>query len=116
MAAIRIAAHRIGLVVSSAWIVVAVVGVVTIAFKSAGPVLIGRRALPPGVQSVVDLLAPVMLIALVVTQTLGGDEEIEVDARVVGVAAAVVAISLRAHVIVAMAVAAAVTAFVRLIA
>lgn len=101
---------------SSTWIVVAVVGVATIAFKAAGPVLIGRRSLPSHVQSVVDLLAPVMLIALVVTQTFGGDEEITVDARVAGVGAAVVTIWLRSHVIVAMAVAAAVTALVRLIA
>jgi branched chain amino acid efflux pump len=101
---------------SDTWIVVAMVGVATIAFKAAGPVLIGRRALPRGVQSVVDLLAPVMLMALVVTQTFGGDEEIQVDARVLGVGAAVVAIWLRAHVIIAMAVAAAVTALVRLIA
>ena len=55
-----------------------------------------------------------MLIALVVTQTFGGDEEIEVDARVVGVGAALVAIGLRAPVIVAMAVAALCTALVRL--
>jgi branched-subunit amino acid transport protein len=101
---------------TSAWIVVGVVGAATSAFKAAGPVLIGRRELPPTIQSLVDLLAPVMLIALVVTQTFGGDEEIAVDARVVGVGAAVVAIWLRAHVIVAMAVAAAVTAGVRLIA
>ena len=101
---------------SSAWIVVAVVGVATIAFKAAGPVLIGRRSLPPRVRPIIDVLAPVMLIALVVTQTFGGDEEIVVDARVAGVAAAGVAIWVRAHVIVAMAVAAAVTALVRLIA
>lgn len=92
---------------------VGLVGIGTIAFKAAGPVVIGRRRLPPRVQSLVELLAPVMLIALVVTQTFGGDEEITVDARVAGVGAAVVAIWLRAHVIVAMAVAAAVTAFVR---
>ncbi len=97
-----------------AWIVVAVVGVATVAFKAAGPVLIGRRALPPSVQSVVDLLAPVMLIALVFTQTFGGDEEITVDARVAGVGAALVAILLRAHIIVAMAIAATVTALLRL--
>jgi branched-subunit amino acid transport protein len=106
----------VSLVVTSAWIVVAVVGAATIVLKASGPVLIGRRGLPPKIQSVVDLLAPVMLIALVVTQTFGGDEEITVDARVVGVGAAVVAIWLRAHVIVAMAVAAAVTAGVRLVA
>ena len=99
---------------SGVWIVVAVVGIATIAFKAAGPVVIGRRELPPRIQSLVELLAPVMLIALVVTQTFGGDQEIEVDARVVGVGAAVVAIALRAHVIVAMAIAALVTALVRL--
>ena len=99
---------------SDAWIVVAVVGLVTIAFKAAGPVLIGRRALPPRVQSVVELLAPVMLIALVVTQTFGGDRDIQVDARVAGVGAAIVALALRAHIIVAMAAAALVTALVRL--
>jgi branched-subunit amino acid transport protein len=101
---------------SSAWVVVAIVGVVTMVFKAAGPVLLGRRALPPRIQSLVDVLAPVMLIALVVTQTFGGDEEITVDARVAGVGAAVVAIWLRAHVIVAMAVAAAVTAGFRVMA
>jgi branched-subunit amino acid transport protein len=101
-------------VVTSAWIVVALVGVATIAFKAAGPVLIGRRALPARVQSVVDLLAPVMLVSLVVTQTFGGDEEITVDARVVGVGAALVAILLRAHIIVAMAIAAAMTGLLRL--
>ncbi len=99
---------------SGVWGVVAVVGIATIAFKAAGPVVIGRRSLPPRVQSLVELLAPVMLIALVVTQTFGGDQEIEVDARVVGVGAAVVAIALRAHIIVAMAIAALVTALVRL--
>jgi branched-subunit amino acid transport protein len=99
---------------SGVWIVVAVVGVATIAFKAAGPVVIGRRELPPRVQSLVELLAPVMLIALVVTQTFGGDQEIEIDARVAGVGAAVVALAFRAHIIVAMAIAALVTALVRL--
>ena len=100
---------------SDAWIVVGVVGAATIASKAAGPVLLGRRDLPGRVQACVDLLAPVMLIALVVTQTFAGDEEIEVDARIVGVGAALVAIALRAHVIVAMAVAASATALVRLV-
>lgn len=99
---------------SEAWIVVAIVGVATIASKAAGPVLVGRRELPPRLQACVELLAPVMLTALVVTQTFGGDEEIEVDARVVGVGAALIAIALRAPVIVAMAVAALVTALLRL--
>ena len=43
-----------------------------------------------------------MLTALVVTQTVGGDEEIVVDARIPGVAAAAVAIWRGAPIIVAM--------------
>jgi branched-subunit amino acid transport protein len=100
--------------VRDVWLVVAVVGVATIAFKAAGPVLVGRRDLPPRLQACVELLAPVMLTALVVTQTFGGDEEIEIDARVVGIGAAAIAIALRAHIIVAMAIAALVTALLRL--
>jgi len=95
------------------WIVVAAVGVATVLFKAAGPVLLGRRPLPRRGQSVVDLLAPVMLTALVVTQTFGGDGEVTVDARLPGVAAAAIAIWRRAPIIVAMVVAGLVTALVR---
>ena len=101
---------------SVSWLVVAVVGVATVVFKAAGPVLVGRRELPPRLQALVELLAPVMLTSLVVTQTFGGDEEIRVDARVVGLAAALLALRLRAHIIVAMVVAAATTALIRLVA
>lgn len=100
---------------SDVWIVVAVVGATTIVFKAAGPVFIGRRALPRRIEALVDLLAPVMLIALVVTQTFAGDEKVTVDARFPGVAAAVVAIWLRAPIIAAMVVAGVVTALVRLL-
>ena len=99
---------------SDAWIVVVLVGVATIAFKAAGPVLVGRRELPPRLQACVELLAPVMLTALVVTQTFASDEEIQVDARIFGVGAAAVAIALRAPIIVAMAIAGVVTALFRL--
>jgi branched-subunit amino acid transport protein len=99
---------------SDEWIVVVAVGATTIVFKAAGPVFIGRRALPRQAELLVELLAPVMLMALVVTQTFGGDEEVSVDARVPGVAAALIAIWLRAPIIVTMIIAAAVTALVRL--
>lgn len=98
------------------WIVVAVVGVVTVLFKAAGPVFLGRRALPRQVQSVVELLAPVMLTALVVTQTVGGDGELSIDARIPGVVAAAIAVWRRAPLVGAMAVAAVVTTLVRLVA
>jgi branched-subunit amino acid transport protein len=102
--------------VSGAWIVVVLVGVVTALFKAAGPVFIGGRRLPPRVQSAVELLAPVMLTALVVTQTFGGNGEVTVDARVPGVAAGAIAVLFRVHVVLAMALAAAVTAVVRVVA
>lgn len=100
---------------SDAWIVVAVVGVATIAFKAAGPVLLGGRQLPERVQSVVALLAPVMLTALIVTQTVGGDGELSLDARLPGVAAGAVAVWRRLPIVAAMAIAAAVTAVARLL-
>jgi branched-subunit amino acid transport protein len=102
--------------VSEVWIVVVAVGAATLLFKAAGPVILGRRQLPRRVNAVVALIAPVMLIALVVVQTFGGDEELVVDARVPGVAAAAVAIWRGASVIPAMAVAAVVTALLRLVA
>ena len=96
------------------WIVVAVVGAMTILFKASGPVLLGRRELPPRVASVVEVLAPAMLAALVVTQTLGGDRELVFDERLLGVAAGGIAIWLRAPLIVVMVVAAATAALIRL--
>ena len=102
---------------SDAWIVVAAVGVATVLFKAAGPVFLGRRALPPRIQPAVELLAPVMLAALVTTQTFGEGDEIAVDARVPGVAAAALALAVwrRVPVVGAMAIAALVTGLLRLL-
>jgi branched-subunit amino acid transport protein len=93
---------------------VIVVAAATMLFKAAGPVFLGRRALPTRVRGVVDLLAPVMLTALVVTQTFGGDEAVTVDARVPGVLAGAIAVWRRVPLVPAMVVAAVVTALVRL--
>ena len=98
---------------SEAWLVVAMVGAGTIALKSAGPVLLGGRALPPRVMAVLALLAPSLLAALIVTNTLGGDREIVLDARAAGLAAAVAALLLRAPLLVVVAAAAVVAAGVR---
>ena len=96
------------------WVVIAVVGAVTMAFKASGPVLLGRRELPPRVASVVEVLAPAMLAALVVTQTVGGDRELVFDERLAGVVVGGVAVWLRAPLIAVMAVAAAAAALIRL--
>ena len=96
------------------WLVIAVVGALTMAFKAAGPVLLGTRELPPRVASVVDVLAPAMLAALVVTQTVGGDRELVFDERLAGVVAGGIAVWLRAPLLAVMVVAAATAALIRL--
>jgi branched-subunit amino acid transport protein len=99
--------------VSTAWLVVLVVGVATVAFKATGPVLLGGRSLPPGIAEVVALLAPVLLAALVVTQTVGGDNELVLDARLAGVGAGAVAVAARAPLPAVVVIAAAATAITR---
>jgi branched-subunit amino acid transport protein len=101
--------------VSDAWLAVVAVGAATMLFKAAGPVFLGKRPLPPRVRGVVDLLAPVMLTALVVTQTFAGAETVTVDARVPGVLVGAIAIWRRVPLVPAMVIAATVTALVRLL-
>ena len=96
------------------WLVIAVVGAATMVFKAAGPVLLGTRQLPPRVASVVEVLAPAMLAALVVTQTIGGDRAIVLDERLAGIAAGGVAVWLRAPLLAVMVVAAGTAALIRL--
>ena len=98
---------------SAMWIVVLVVGAFTISFKAAGPVLLAGRQLPARLTSAFELLAPSLLAALVVTQSVGGKDGIVLDARLVGLGAAVVAIRLRAPLIVVVVVAALAAALVR---
>ncbi len=100
---------------SAAWAVVLAVGSITVLFKAAGPVFLGRRALPPRVLSLVDVLAPAMLAALVVTQAVGGDQEIVLDERLAGIAVAGVALALRAPLLVVLVAAATTAALLRLL-
>lgn len=100
---------------TAAWIVVGVVGAATVVIKAAGPVFLGGRPLPPRVQSVVRLMAPAVLAALVATGALSTGRDLVLDARLVGMAAAVVALVLRAPLLVVVVAAAAATAIVRLL-
>ena len=97
----------------SVWIVVAVVGAGTMGLKALGPALFGTRQLPERGELIATLLAPTLLAALVVTQTIGSDDGLSVDARLVGVGAAGVALALRAPLIVVVVVAAVATAVTR---
>jgi branched-subunit amino acid transport protein len=99
--------------VSDVWIAVLVVGVATVAIKATGPVVLGGRALPERVAGALDLLAPSVLAALVVTQAVGGDRHLVFDERLAGLGAAIVALRLRAPILVVIVVAAVVTAVLR---
>lgn len=100
---------------SEAWAIVAATGLGTIAIKAAGPVILGGRALPERVAHVVALLAPALLAALVATAAFASDGRLVLDARAVGLAAAAVAIALRAPVLLVVLLAAATAALVRLV-
>jgi hypothetical protein len=61
------------------------------------------------------MLAPALLAALVVTQAVGADRELVFDERLLGIAAAIVAIRLRAPLLVIVVAAAGVTALARVL-
>jgi branched chain amino acid efflux pump len=102
--------------VTTIWIVVAVTAAGTLALKAAGPVLLGGRPLPDRLSGVVTLVGPALLAALVAIGTFGDGQRLVIDARVLGVAAAAVAIRFRAPVLLVVIIAAAVTASVRAVA
>lgn len=98
------------------WIVIGAVAVANAAIKAAGPVLIGGRSLPARVSVVTALLAPAILAGLIVTQLLGDDGGIVLDARLVGLGVAAVALALRAHLLVAVLLAVLTVAILRQVA
>lgn len=98
---------------SAVWISIACVALSSAVLKGAGPLLVGGRELPGWSTAVITLLAPALLTALVVVETFGADGRLELDARALGVGAAGVALLLRAPMLVAIALAALVTAAAR---
>jgi branched-subunit amino acid transport protein len=99
--------------VSSVWLVIVLVGAATIVIKGVGPVFLAGRELPDTLSTLLFLLAPALLGALVVTQLVGGDREIVIDERLVGISAAAVGILLRLPILAVVVLAAATTAGVR---
>ena len=100
---------------SAAWAAVLVVGAATIALKASGPVILRGRELPARAAGMIELLAPVMLAALVVTNTFGADHKLVLDPRAAGLAAAAGPVALKAPLLVTIFVAAATAAVVRLV-
>lgn len=95
------------------WILIAVLALLTAAIKAAGPVLLGGRALPPRFVGVIVVMPAAVLAALVVTSALADGDRLAVDASTVGVAVGGVLLWRRCPVLVAVVVAAALTAGLR---
>jgi branched-subunit amino acid transport protein len=88
------------------WIAIGVLTVVCFTIKAVGPVALGGRDLPHAAERLIVLLPAALLTALVVVQTFASGRELVLDARAAGVAAALVAVALRASVLVVLLVAA----------
>jgi branched-subunit amino acid transport protein len=100
--------------VSALWVSIVAVTVASAAIKAVGPVLAGGRELPPRANAVLALLTPALLAALVVTGTFGEGGRLTIDEKALGVGAAAIAVALRAPVLLAVVLAAMVTALARL--
>jgi branched-subunit amino acid transport protein len=97
------------------WATVILVGLATFAIKAAGPLLLGGRELPPRLQGMLDHLPPALLAALIVTQALGDEVRLALDPRMLGLAAAAVALAVRAPVLLVLVAATATTALSRML-
>ena len=98
---------------TSTWVIIGVTAVATLGLKAVGPVLLGGRPLPERLGSVVAMLGPALLAALVAIGTFGEGRGLVLDERLLGVGAAALAIKLKAPVVVVVVVAAAVTGVAR---
>jgi hypothetical protein len=99
--------------VNDAWIVLVGITVTTVLIRASGPLLLGGRRLPRPLTRVVVLLAPALLAALVVTETLSDSNGLVLDERALGVAAAGLSLLWRDSLLLAMAAAVLVTAAAR---
>lgn len=100
---------------ATVWTVVLLCAVVTFVTKGIGPAATGARELPAPALRVVTLLGAALLSALVVTNALADGDRLHVGADTAGVAVAGVLLWKRVHFLVAVVLAAVVTAGLRLL-
>jgi branched chain amino acid efflux pump len=92
--------------VTDVWITIAGLAMASAALKAVGPLAVGGRELPGAAYAVIGLLAPALLAALVLTETLTHEQQLTIDARAAGLGCAAVAVLLRAPLLVTVLVAA----------
>ena len=72
---------------SDAVLLIAGMAIATFAIKAAGPIALGGRELPERFSGVIALLAPALLAALVVTQSLADGKDLTIGDDTAGVVA-----------------------------
>lgn len=72
------------------WALVLSLGAVAYALKAAGALVFGRRRMPPALQRCLLLIPAALLAALITKDVFTTGRELAFDARVVGLAVAVV--------------------------
>lgn len=98
------------------WTLVFALAAGAFAFKVLGLVIIGDRTLPPVLDRCLALIPAALIAALVVKDTFSVGQQLQIDARVAGVGAAVLATWRKAPLIVVIVIGAGVTAAVRAVA
>jgi branched-subunit amino acid transport protein len=97
------------------WTLVILLAIGAYGFKVLGLVVLGGRALPAPLDRCLALIPAALIAALVVKDTFSIGQELVLDARAAGVAAAVVAAWRQAPLIAVIVIGATVTALVRAI-
>jgi branched-subunit amino acid transport protein len=87
--------------------------IVTFAIKAVGPMVLGGRELPIWFTSVIVLLAPALLAALVATQALADGDQLTIGADTAGVGAGGLVVWRTGSIVACVLVAPAVTAALR---
>lgn len=95
------------------WTLVLALAATAYTFKVIGLVVVGDRTLPPVVARCLALIPAALVAAIVVKDTFSVGQQLVVDARAAGVAAAVLAAWRRLPLIAVIVIGAAVTALVR---
>ena len=98
---------------SDPWRLVVLVGAATILLRGVAPAVLAGRRLGPRAMATIELLPPALLAALVATQAFSTKSALVLDERALGLAAAGVALLLRAPLLAVIAAAAITTAFAR---
>lgn len=81
--------------------IIVIMAIVTMIMKSTGPAIVGGVEPPPVVDRVISLFTPALIAALVATSTFSQGRTLIADERVLGVGVGLIALHLRAPILIA---------------